>query len=86
MGGPFGQWVHQDDVPPRTQSGEGGMVSQSNKYPGSICGLCPIFVLFSHLFLCEDNKPIDPGHSLLRCHAFLPLFTLFQPRDTRLIP
>ena len=35
------------------------MVAQSNKYPGNICGLCPIFVLFSHLFLCEDNKPID---------------------------
>ena len=35
------------------------MVSQSNKYPGSICGLRPIFVLFTHLFLCEDNKPID---------------------------
>ena len=38
-GGPFGQWEHQYDVPPRTQSGEGGMVAQSNKYPGSICGL-----------------------------------------------
>lgn len=50
MGGPFGQWAHQYDVPPRTQSGEGGMVAQSNKYPGSICGLRPIFVLFSHLF------------------------------------
>ena len=50
MGGPFGQWAHQYDVPPRTQSGEGGMVAQSNKYPCSICGLCPIFVLFSHLF------------------------------------
>ena len=59
MGGPFGQWAHQYDVPPRTHSGEGGMVAQSNKYPGSICGLRPIFVLFSHLFLCEDNKPID---------------------------
>ena len=50
MGGPFGQWAHQYDVPPRTQSGEEGMVAQSNKYPGSICGLRPIFVLFSHLF------------------------------------
>ena len=50
MGGPFGQWAHQYDVPPRMQSGEGGMVAQSNKYPGSICGLRPIFVLFSHLF------------------------------------
>ena len=50
MGGPFGQWAHQYDVPPRTQSGEGGMVAQSNKYPGNICGLRPIFVLFSHLF------------------------------------
>ena len=44
MGGPFGQWAHQYDVPPRTQSGEGGMVAQSNKYPGSIP---------------EGNKPID---------------------------
>ena len=35
------------------------MLAQSNKYPGSICGLRPIFVLFSHLFLYEDNKPID---------------------------
>ena len=49
MGGPFVQWAHQYDVPPRTQSGEGGMVAQSNKYPGSICGLRPIFVMFSHL-------------------------------------
>ena len=48
MGGPFRQWAHQYDVPPRTQSGEGGMVSQSIKYPGSICGLRPIFVLFSY--------------------------------------
>ena len=27
MGGPFGQWAHQYDVPPWTQSGEGGMVA-----------------------------------------------------------
>ena len=50
MGGPFEQWSHQYDVPPRTQSGEGGMFAKSNKYPGSICGQRPIFVLFSHLF------------------------------------
>ena len=50
MGGPFGHWAHQYDVPPQTQSGEGCMVAQSNKYPGNICGLRPIFVLFSHLF------------------------------------
>ena len=59
MGGPFGQWAHQYDVPPRTQSGEGGMVAQSNKYPGSICGLRPIFLCLATFFLCEDNKPID---------------------------
>ena len=50
MDDPFGQWAHQYDVPPRTQSGEGGLVALSHKYPGSICGLRPIFVLFSHLF------------------------------------
>ena len=50
MGGPFGQWAPQYNVPPWTQSGEGGMVAQSNKYAGIICGLRPIFVLFSHLF------------------------------------
>ena len=44
MGGPFGQWVHQYDVPPRMQSGEGGMVAPSNKYPCNICGLRPIFL------------------------------------------
>ena len=57
-----------------TQSGEGGMVAQSNKYPGSICGLRPIFVLFSHLFPMRGQQTDRPGHSLLRCHAFLPFF------------
>ena len=81
MGGPFGQWAHQYDVPPRTQSGEGGMVAQSNKYPGSICGLRPIFVLFSHLFPMWGQQTDRPGHSLLRCHAFLPFFNQ-ETRDS----
>ena len=46
----------------------------------------PIFVLFSHLFPMRGQQTDRPGHSLLCCHAFLPFFTLFQPRDTRLIP
>ena len=35
------------------------MVAQSNKYPGSICGLRPILLCLATFFLCEDNKPID---------------------------
>ena len=35
------------------------MVAQSNKYPGSICGLRPIFFSLATFSLCEDNKPID---------------------------
>ena len=81
MGGPFGQWAHQYDVPPRMQSGEGGMVAQSNKYPGSISGLRPIFVLFSHLFPMWGQQTDRPGHSLLRCHAFLPFFNQ-ETRDS----
>ena len=81
MGGPFGQWAHQYDVPPQTQSGEGGMVAQSNKYPGSICGLRPIFALFSHLFPMRGQQTDRPGHSLLRCHAFLPFFNQ-ETRDS----
>ena len=72
MGGPFRQWAHQYDVPSRTQSGEGGMVAQSNKYPGSICGLRPIFVLFSHLFPMRGQQTDRPGHSLLRVMPFYP--------------
>ena len=47
---------------------------QRNKYPGSICGLRPIFVMFSHLFPLWGQQTDRPGHSLLRCHACLPLF------------
>ena len=81
MGRPFRQWAHQYDVPPRTQSGEGGMVAQSNKYPGNICGLRPIFALFSHLFPMQGQQTDRPGHSLLRCHAFLPFFNQ-ETRDS----
>ena len=59
MGSPFGEWAHRYDVPPRTQSCEGGMVAQSNKYPGSICDYVPFLFSLSTFFLCEDNKPID---------------------------
>ena len=34
----------------------------------------PIFVLFSHLFPMWGQQTDRPGHSLLRCHAFLPFF------------
>ena len=33
-----------------------------------------IFVLFSHLFPMWGQQTDRPGHSLLRCHAFLPFF------------
>ena len=81
MGGQFGQWARQYNVTPRTQSGEGGMVAQSNKYPGIIRGLRPIFVLFSHLFPMQGQQTDRLGHSLLRCHAFIPFF---KTRDSSL--
>ena len=58
MGGPFGQWAHPYDVPPQTQSGEGGMVAQSNKYVAYV-DYVPFLFSLATFFLCEDNKTID---------------------------
>ena len=56
------------------------MVSQSNKYLGSICGLRPIFVLFSHLFLYCVVMPFYPSstkrHETRSLATDFPLFNL----------
>ena len=85
MGGPFEQWAHQYDVPPRTQSGEGGMVAQSNKCPGSICGLRPIFVLFSHQYDVPPRTQSGEGGMVAQSNKYpgnicglRPIFVLFS--------
>ena len=59
MGGPFGQWAHQYDVPPRTQSGEGGMVAQTTNIQAAYVDYVPFLFSLATFFLCEENKPID---------------------------
>ena len=59
MGGPIGQWAHQYDVPPRTQSGEGGMVARATNIQAAYVDYVPFLFSLATFFLCEDNKPID---------------------------
>ena len=59
MGGPFRQWVHQYDVPPRTQSGKGGMVARATNIQAAYVDYVPFLFSLATFFLCEDNKLIN---------------------------
>jgi hypothetical protein len=83
MGGPFGQWAHQYDVPPRTHRvvREGWLPRVTNIHAAYV-DYVPVLFSLAIFFLCEDNKPID----LVILYCVVMPFYLFQPRDTRLVP
>ena len=60
MRGPFGQWAHQYDVPPRTHRvvREVWLLRATNIHAAYV-DYVPFLLCLATFFLCEDNKPID---------------------------
>ena len=83
MGGPFGQWAHQYDVPPRTHRVVREVwLPRATNIQAAYVDYVPFLFSLATFFLCEDNKPIDLAFSI----ALSCLSTLLQPRDMRLVP
>ena len=83
MGGPFGQWAHQYDVPPRTHRVVREVwFPRATNIHAAYVDYVPFLFSLANFFLCEDNKPID----LVILYCVSCLSTLLQPRDTRLVP
>ena len=60
MGGPFGQWAHQYDVPPRTHRVVREVwLPRATNIQAAYVDYVPFLFSLATFFLCEDNKPID---------------------------
>ena len=60
MGGPFGQWAHQYDVPPRTHRVvREGWLPRATNIQAAYVDYVPFLFSLATFFLCEDNKLID---------------------------
>ena len=60
MGGPFGQWVHQYDVPPRTHRVVREVwLPRATNIQAAYVDYVPFLFSLATFFLCEDNKPIN---------------------------
>ena len=83
MGGPYGQWAHQYDVPPRTHR-----VVREVWLPGATniqaayVDYVPFLFSLATFFLCEDNKPIDLVILYCVVMPFYP-FSPFFNQETR---
>ena len=55
MGGPFGQWAHQYNVPSRTHR----VVPRATNIQAAYVDYVPFLFSLATFFLCEDNKLID---------------------------
>ena len=55
MGCPFGQWVHQYNVPPWTHI----VVPKGTNIEAAYVDYVPFLFSLATFFLCEDNKPMD---------------------------
>ena len=83
MGGPFRQWAHQYDVPPRTHRVVREVwLPRATNIQEAYVDYIPFLFSLATFFLCEDNKPIDLV--ILYC-VVMPSY-LLQPRDMRLVP
>ena len=60
MGGPFGQWAHQYDVPPQTHRVVREVwLPRATNIQATYVDYVPFLFSLATFFLCEDNKPID---------------------------
>ena len=60
MGGPFEQWAHQYDVPPRTHRVVRKVwLPRATNIQAAYVDYVPFLLCLATFFLCEDNKLID---------------------------
>ena len=60
MGGPFGQWAHQYDVPPQTHRVVREVwLPRATNIQAAYVDYVPFLFSLATFFLCEDNKLID---------------------------
>ena len=83
MGGPFGQWAHQYDVPPRTHRvvREVWLPRATNIQAAYVDYVPFLFSLATFSYVRTTNRSTWSFSIALSC-----LSTLFQPRVMRLVP
>ena len=82
MGGPFGQWAHQYDVPPRTHRVVREVwLPRATNIQAAYVDYVSFLLSLATFFPMQGQQTNRPAHSLLRCHAFLPFFNQ-ETRDS----
>ena len=83
MGDPFGEWAHQYDVPPQTHRvvREVWLPRATNIHATYVDYVPFLFSLATFSYVRTTNRQTWSFSIALSC-----LSTLFQPRDTKIVP